>query len=273
MGVDSGPYDVIAPVYDLVTADYDHGRWLSEIESRALALGLRGRSVLDVACGTGASFLPLMERGYSVTGCDNSRGMLAVAACKAPDVTLLEADMRTLSRLGQFDLVLCLDDGLNHLLEHDELCDTLRGMRRNLASGGIAVWDVNTVAMYRSALAEPRVVSTGDPFVTWESRVPDRFSAGGGAEVVTHTFASTVEGAWQRRTAVVTQRHWSDEDVHRAAARAGLDILATFGQSPGAILDGRPDAAIHTKFLYFATGPSDARSWEGVEHVSEYWRP
>ena len=65
-------YDALAPAYDILTADYDYDAWLSAIERVAIAHGLTGRRVLDVACGTGKSFLPLLERGYEVTACDIS---------------------------------------------------------------------------------------------------------------------------------------------------------------------------------------------------------
>ena len=45
--------------------------------------GLPGNRVLDAGCGTGKSFLPLLERGFEVTACDQSEAMLDVAASKA----------------------------------------------------------------------------------------------------------------------------------------------------------------------------------------------
>jgi SAM-dependent methyltransferase len=71
--------------------------------------------VLDVACGTGKSFRPLLRRGYEVTGCDISPPMLEQAPAGAPGVRLVPADMRALPDLGAFDLVTCLDDALNYL--------------------------------------------------------------------------------------------------------------------------------------------------------------
>src|SRR4051812_30675812 len=90
-------YDALAPVYDLLTGSYAYDRWLSALEDLARAHGLRGRRALDVACGTGKSFLPLLERGYEVTACDVSAGMVALAAAKARGRAALHlADMRAL---------------------------------------------------------------------------------------------------------------------------------------------------------------------------------
>src|SRR5919112_1807986 len=87
-------YRGLAPFYDA---------WTSHLERRARRFGVSGRRLLDVACGTGKSFLPLLERGYEVTGCDISPEMLAEARAKAPGVVLEEADMRELPKLGEFD--------------------------------------------------------------------------------------------------------------------------------------------------------------------------
>ena len=88
-------YERLAPAYDILTADYRHDRWLAVLEALAREHGLSGHALLDVACGTGKSFLPLLARGYRVVGCDISPAMLARAAEKAPQARLVQADMRS----------------------------------------------------------------------------------------------------------------------------------------------------------------------------------
>ena len=72
-------YDAFAPFYDAFTADYNHDSWMADVERWALESGLTGRRVLDVACGTGASFVPMLRRGYDVTACDISPAMVTRA--------------------------------------------------------------------------------------------------------------------------------------------------------------------------------------------------
>src|ERR671937_1600785 len=64
------------------------------------------------------------------------------------------ADMRALPALGRFDLVTCLDDALNHVLEPDDVTRTFAGMAANLAPSGRIVFDVTTVATYRGGRTE-----------------------------------------------------------------------------------------------------------------------
>jgi SAM-dependent methyltransferase len=245
-------YDAVADVYDIVTADYDHTRWLGEIERLARSHGLTGRTVLDIGCGTGSSFLPLVHKGYDVVGCDISPRMLERAAQRAPGVRLELADMRRLDALGRFDLVLCLDDTLNYVLELDELSASCAGIARNLGPSGIAVWDVNTSAMYRSAFAESWLVSALDPFVLWEGRTGRAFESGGLAELSLHAFASDERGGWRRTVSHHVQRHWPQAAITEAARSAGLEIVSVHGQHTGARLDCSLDDDDHTKALYFA---------------------
>lgn len=107
-------YDALAGAYDVLAADYPHERWLTQIVDLAKREGVRGKRVLDLACGTGLSFMPLMRR----TACDVSPEMvsLAQAACAgAADVFC--ADMRLVGQVGEFDLITCLDDAMNYLLD------------------------------------------------------------------------------------------------------------------------------------------------------------
>ena len=207
-------YDALAPAYDTLTEGYDYDRWLAEIERLARAHGMCGRRVLDVACGTGKSFLPLLRAGYAVTGCDISRAMLDRAAAKAPGVPLHQADMRALPVFGEHDLVTCLDDALNHLLTTEELTGALRGIRANLAPGGIAVWDLNTLAAY----GESHMIATGEPFVVRHGKAGPP-EPGMRVEVVVHVFRERAEGCWQRSESRHEQRHWPVVEIDGCGGR------------------------------------------------------
>jgi len=111
------------------------------VTDRILARAPRGRA-LDVACGTGKSALPLVERGYELTACDSSAGMLARARRALPEsVELFQADMRELPAIGSFDLITCLDDAVNYLPGDDDLARALASMAELLAPGGLIVFD------------------------------------------------------------------------------------------------------------------------------------
>ena len=113
---DAASYDAFAPFYDAFTAASDYDVWTRHVLALARDYGLRGTRLLDLACGTGNSFIPFLREGFEVTGCDASAAMLAEAARKAPEAKLVHADIRRLPTLDRFHLVTCFDDSLNYLM-------------------------------------------------------------------------------------------------------------------------------------------------------------
>ena len=141
--------------YDDFTAHHDYELWLGNLLPELEANGLQGRRLLDVGCGTGKSFLPMLDRGWDVVAVDISPSMAAIAAEKAGGRARVEvADMRALPMLGDFDLVWCLDDAINYLLSAAELRRCLAGLRRNLRPGGLCLFDVNCLSAYRGFFSE-----------------------------------------------------------------------------------------------------------------------
>lgn len=247
-------YDRLAPFYDQFTAGYAYEPWISAIERRAMQLGLEGKRALDIGCGTGNSTLPLLRRGYSVLACDISQGMVREAQRKAPDSAeaFFVADMRDLPSLGEFDLVLCLDDGINYLLSDSELEATFEGVARVLAPDGVLAFDVNSLLTYRTSFAETFVAEAEGVFFVWRGDGTPTFQPGEMASAAIEIFAERDDGAWERQGTSHVQRHHPRHAIHAALAHAGLECCATLGQHRGARLDEEPDETRHIKLVYFA---------------------
>jgi SAM-dependent methyltransferase len=246
-------YDAFAPYYDDFTAHHDYAGWTSTLERLARAAGLRGRRLLDVACGTGKSFLPFLDRGYAVTACDLSPAMAAIAARKAAGRARVEVhDMRSLPRLGAFDLVCCLDDGVNYLHDDDELVAAFASMRRNLARGGVLVFDANTLAAYRTFFASAVVLQEEGRVLVWDGRTPATLEPGGAAEAELLALERG-DGEWWRRTrSLHRQRHHPETTVRAALRTAGFAWLITYGmQVDGTVTDGFEELA-NSKAVYIA---------------------
>ena len=239
------PYDAIADAYDLLTAGHAHDAWLARIETLALAQGLTGRRVLDVACGTGKSFAPLLQRGYVVIACDASPAMVARARVRAGGrAEVLVADMRTLPALGSFDLVTCLDDALCHLLTAQDMLAALQGIRRNLAPGGLLVFDVALPAAY--AGAADAIAGDDRRVVLWRAPAGDGIEA----EIVVEVFTERPDGLYERARMVQRHRRYGVAEIRDLAARAGLRVRAVVGQEAGGVLCAGLDEARHRKAMF-----------------------
>jgi SAM-dependent methyltransferase len=243
------PYDAVAAAYDELTSGYAHGPWLAAIERLALRHGLRGRRVLDVACGTGKSFAPLLEQGYDVTACDASIEMVQQARQRAGGVPVLVEDMRRLPRLGAFDLITCLDDAVNHLVDPDDLSSALRGMQANLAPDGLLVFDVSLPSAY--AQAADAIVERGQRVLLW--RLAREPAAGGDVDVLVDVFTARPDGLWERDRMRQPHRRYPIAEIRRLAAATGLRVLAVHGQRAGGELTDDLDEARDRKALFVLT--------------------
>ena len=247
-------YRRLAPFYDELTRDHDYDGWTRHLEQAALRYGVRGRRLLDAACGTGKSFIPFLERGYEVTGCDISPEMLAVASAKAPGADLFAADVRELGHVGEFDLITCLDDAVNYLTGDGDLDLAFASFARNLAEAGVLVFDLNSVATYRTTWARDATLESPELFLAWCGRTGEGFEPGGVAELIVEAFRETSAGVYERVTSHHLERHHPRPAVERALAGAGLAAVGVFGLLPDGSLDtvALADEDLHHKLVYFA---------------------
>jgi SAM-dependent methyltransferase len=248
-------YEALATSYDALTADYSHDRWLAALERLAVEHGLSGKRVLDVACGTGKSFVPLVERGYDVSACDVSPSMLALARERLPDpARAFVADMRALPPMGEFDLVTCLDDAVNYLLEPWDLDAALASMRSALRPGGLLIFDTNTLFTYRTTFASDAVFERGERLFCWRGESEPQAPPGALHAATVEVFTRAGD-RWRRVTGRHHQRHHPRGAVEHSLSLAGLLLRAVRGQSPGARLGREADELRHTKLVFVAKRP------------------
>jgi SAM-dependent methyltransferase len=243
-------YDGLAPVYDLFTGGHDHAAWAGLLEGLAREHGLRGRRLLDVGCGTGSALAPMLERGYSGVGVDVSPRMLEVARAKLGGrAELVAADMRALPELGEFDLVWSVADAINYLHTEAELEAAFAGFRRNLAPGGVVVFDVDTLCTFRALYSSLMVVPGGDRAVIFEGRGLEEDAIG---EAWIDRLERTEPPWWTRVRTVHRQRHHPRAALEAALASAGLACVGVWGTDGAGALEQPLAELRHSKAVYIA---------------------
>lgn len=138
-----GRYEKSARIYDLLYVGAgikDYHAETAELR-RIIDQSCPGaRSLLDVACGTGAHLAELRQ-WYEVEGADLSPAMLAVARERLPRVRLHQADMRTLDLGRSFDAVICLFSSIGYIIEPAEMRSAVARLAAHVAPGGVLVLD------------------------------------------------------------------------------------------------------------------------------------
>lgn len=141
-------YNRLARDYHLIYAD-----WNAAIESQSRAIDRIVRSevaapplaLLDCACGIGTQAIGLALRGYRLHATDLSRPALQRARREArsrgAQLTFAQADLRDLGRsvASTFDVVICCDNSLAHMMTARDLARAALSIRGRLKPRGLFI--------------------------------------------------------------------------------------------------------------------------------------
>ena len=116
--------------------------------------GVRPKSSMDLACGTGILCEILHKNGIRASGMDFSSGMIEIARQGNPDIRYEVADMITFCPAEQFDLVTCTGDAVNHISDLADVERIFQNVYAYTASGGYFIFDI----------LNENEVSTSEPF-------------------------------------------------------------------------------------------------------------
>ena len=162
-------YEAMAPVYDDFTGHYESEAWIADLVKVLECHGLTGKRLLDVGCGTGTSFLPMLAQGWEVTGCDISAG--DAGACPRESRRRGAARRRRHARPAR---VSASSTWSGRWTTRSTTCSARRnwrqalaGMRANLAPTGLLLFDVNELRAYRTFFAETTVVEREGRQLIW----------------------------------------------------------------------------------------------------------
>ena len=141
-----------------------------------------GKSILELACGTGRITIALAKAGFKVTGIDYAAGMLTVAREKSAqagvEVEWVKGDMRDFNLGQKFSLIFLAANTLCHLLTRDDFEACIAAVRNHLTANGRFVISV-FVPKHELLMNKP-----GERFPFSEYEDPD----GRGRIVVTESY-------------------------------------------------------------------------------------
>jgi ubiquinone/menaquinone biosynthesis C-methylase UbiE len=127
-----------ARFYDLIYSFKDYAAEAARVSALIRERRPDARTLLDVACGTGAH-LEHLAKEYMVEGLDLDDELLVIAGERLPGVPLHSADMRSFDLGRTFDAVTCLFSAIGYVRGVDELRSAAAAMGRHLAPGGALV--------------------------------------------------------------------------------------------------------------------------------------
>ena len=164
-------YHALAASYDRLTNDVDYEATVEFYMQILQREGLRPRSVVDLACGTGSVTKLLAQKGYAVTGVDMSEEMLTEAFQKAQDMEnpprFVCQKLQELYLPRGVDMAVCALDSLDYITNPEDCAEAIRRTYKALNPGGIFIFDVNTPEKLRAMDDQIFLDEDDDVYCVW----------------------------------------------------------------------------------------------------------
>ena len=227
-----GSYEFLAGCYDELTYDVGYSAWADYIEAHFRKRGLPGKTVLDLACGTGSLSRELALRGYEMIGVDQSEEMLAQAAEKCRQASeipplFLHQSMDKLDLYGTIDACVCCLDSVNYVTSPQKLERAFQRVHTFLMPGGLFVFDVNTPDKLRALDGQVFLDESADAYCVWRADYSAR------RRVCTYgmdLFTLEPDGRWSRAEELHEEYAYEPDELEALLIRAGFSRIKQYGE-------------------------------------------
>lgn len=157
-------YESFAYYYDSLMDPQFYDDYFDFINKHALF-----DEVLELGCGTGEIAIRLAKESKKVFASDLSSDMLEIAKQKAihenVNLMLQRVDMTDFSTSYPVDLILCLCDSLNYILESEKVQQTFKNVYLSLKDNGTFIFDVNSIYKMNNILNDYHEFEEDEEFI------------------------------------------------------------------------------------------------------------
>ena len=164
-------YGALAASYDRLTNDVDYAAVVDFYLEILRREGLKPRTAVDLACGTGSVTALLARLDMQVTGVDMSEEMLCVASQKAQEVenppVFVCQRLERLQLPRGVDLAVCALDSLDYITNPADCAEAIRRVYKALNPGGCFIFDVNTPEKLRAMDGQVFLDEDDDVYCVW----------------------------------------------------------------------------------------------------------
>ncbi len=222
-------YEGFAYCYDQFMDDIPYDEWADYLHGILRENGVTEGLVLELGCGTGNMTGRMAARGYDMIGLDCSADMLEVAREKCPaQVLFLQQDMREMELYGTVAAIYCVCDGMNYLLEPQELQTVFVRANNYLESGGVFVFDMKTEYFYREILGNRMIAENReDASFLWENEYHED-TAINEYLLTVYRLEDERAGFFSRSDELHFQRAYGIQKIQELIEAAGMEFVAVY---------------------------------------------
>jgi len=207
-------YGEFASVYDIMQYDVDYENWIAQIKTIVGANFTGARSMLELACGTGTIGIGLSKKGFIVDALDISEDMLTVAQAKAYDhgvkMKFFHQDMIAFDTKKKYDVVYCMCDGLNYILDENSVTRVFKNVEKHLNPGGLFICDLSSKYKLKEIIGNRTFAETFDQAAyIWENEFDTQLNQ----LAFTLTLFKEEDDGYQRYEEFHTQKAYESDDI------------------------------------------------------------
>lgn len=171
-------YKALARSYDRLTGDVDYRAAVDFYFQILEREGVKPRTAVDLACGTGSVAVLLAQSGLDVIGVDLSEEMLTMAMDKAMELPqpprFICQDLSCLYLPRGVDLAVCALDSLDYITDPAACQEAIRRIYKALNPGGIFIFDVNTPEKLRAMDGQVFLDEDEDVYCVWRGEFDEQ---------------------------------------------------------------------------------------------------
>ncbi|GIM28681.1 S-adenosylmethionine-dependent methyltransferase [Clostridium polyendosporum] len=221
-------YKKFANIYDqLIYEDVNYDKISEKIYSLCNKYSVSFDDYLDLACGTGNVAKRVGKEFKNIFLVDISDDMLVEADKKLTEekikAKIVCQDMTELNLNRKFDLITCVLDSTNYILEENDLIKYFEGVKNHLKDNGIFIFDINSYYKLSDVLGNNVFTyNSEEVFYVWENIFEDNIVE------MNLTFFVNHEGLYERFDEVHEERAYREEEIESIITKAGLQICDKF---------------------------------------------
>ncbi len=223
-----GAYETLAASYDRLTNDVDYEATVAFYNEILAREGLRPRTAVDLACGTGSVTAILARQGFQVTGVDMSEEMLTVAMEKVMDMEkpprFVCQKLQELRLPRGVDLAVCALDSLDYVTDPKDCQEAIRRIYKALNPGGVFIFDVNTPEKLRAMDGQVFLDEDDDVYCVWRGEFDEKSNI---CSYGMDLFQRSGQ-VWERSFEEHREYAYSQEQLHQYLKAAGFTHIEVY---------------------------------------------
>lgn len=221
-------YGEFAKIYDeLILEDIDYAQIEERINQIISEYGIKREDYLDLACGTANVAVRMSKYFKSNYLVDLSEEMLQIAFEKLKKekikAKIICQDMSELELNHKFNLITCVLDSTNYILDKDDLLNYFIAVKNHLKDDGIFIFDINSFYKLTNILGNNiYTYSEEDVFYTWENTLENNIVN------MFLTFFVKKGELYERFEEEHFERAYTEIEIEEALQKSGLCLIEKY---------------------------------------------